>query len=157
MLLSIAHRGPDGHGVWADRSSACLLAHKRLAVIDPENGAQPLSNEDGTLWITFNGCIYNYPELRRELSALGHVFRTRCDTETIVHAYEEWGPDCVSRFNGMWAFAIWDSRSKTLFCSRDRIGIKPFYYHWDGRRFVFASEIKAILASSAVAPAYDPD
>ncbi|MCD6406035.1 MAG: asparagine synthase (glutamine-hydrolyzing), partial [Planctomycetes bacterium] len=150
MLAAIAHRGPDGEGLWADRLGACVLAHKRLAIIDPEGGAQPLSNEDSTIWITFNGCIYNYRELRSELETLGHRFRTHCDTETIIHAYEQWGTNCVTRFNGMWAFAIWDGRSRTLFCSRDRIGVKPFYYYWDGKRFVFASEIKAILASGAL-------
>jgi asparagine synthase (glutamine-hydrolysing) len=150
MLLSIAHRGPDGQGLWIDKGRNCALAHKRLAIIDPENGAQPLTNEDGSVWITFNGCIYNYRELRRDLESLGHRFRTNCDTETIVHAYEEWGRDCVRRFNGMWAFAIWDSRLRSLFCSRDRLGIKPFYYTWDGQKLVFASEIKAILASGAL-------
>ncbi len=152
MLESMAHRGPDDEGVWISPGGECGLGHKRLSIIDPELGHQPLANEDETIWITFNGCIYNYQDIARDLRQKGHRFRTHSDTEVIVHAYEEWGPECVKRFNGMWAFAVWDSRNRTLFCSRDRIGIKPFYYTWDGRTFTFASEIKAILSAGAVLP-----
>lgn len=150
MLASIAHRGPDDEGRFIDEAKGIALGHKRLSIIDPEGGHQPLSNEDGTIWITFNGCIYNYMDLARALRQLGHTFRTQCDTEVIVHAYEEWGENCVTQFNGMWAFALWDSRKQRLFCSRDRLGIKPFYYLWDGERFLFASEIKALFASGFI-------
>jgi asparagine synthase (glutamine-hydrolysing) len=157
MLSIMAHRGPDGEGMWADPRNRCGLGHRRLAIIDPAGGHQPLSNEDETIWIVFNGCIYNYVELAEELRRKGHIFRTHSDTEAIVHAYEEWGPECVTRFNGMWGFAIWDARDGTLFCSRDRLGVKPFYYVWDGEAFTFASEIKALLAAGAVRPEADPD
>ncbi len=152
MLSTLAHRGPDDEGIWISPGGECGLGHKRLSIIDPELGHQPLANEDETIWITFNGCIYNYQDIARDLRQKGHRFRTHSDTEVIVHAYEEWGIECVKRFNGMWAFAVWDSRNKTLFCSRDRIGIKPFYYTWDGQTFTFASEIKAILSAGAVLP-----
>lgn len=130
-----------------------ILANRRLAILDlSPAGHQPMCNEDGTLWITHNGEVYNFQELRKELEQFGHQFTSQTDTEVILHAYEQWGPDCLHRFNGMWAFAIWDSRRRVLFCSRDRFGIKPFYYYWDGRTFVFASEIKAILASGLIEP-----
>ncbi len=157
MLASMAHRGPDGSGVWVDAAGTCGLAHQRLAIIDPGGGHQPLTNEDQTLWITFNGCIYNYKEIREQLHSKGHRFRTQSDTEVIVHAYEEWGPACVSRFNGMWAFAIWDDRQKSLFCSRDRVGIKPFYYTWNHSVFTFGSEIKALLAAGVWTDRPDPE
>lgn len=155
MLTAMAHRGPDGQGLWQDPAGGCSLGHMRLAVIDPEGGHQPLANEDKTVWIVFNGCIYNYRDLARELRQRGHRLRTHSDTEVIVHAYEEWGEDCVQRFNGMWAFAIWDARQRVLFCSRDRVGIKPFYYVHDGETFALASEIKALLAAGAVDPQVD--
>lgn len=151
MLQAIAHRGPDGDGTHADPAGGALLGHKRLAIIDPEGGRQPLENEDGTVWVTFNGCIYNYEDIARELRQLGHRFKTHCDTEVIVHGYEQWGAKCVERFNGMFAFAVWDAKKRTLFCARDRVGVKPFYYVWDGSRLWFASEIKALLAAGAVA------
>lgn len=157
MLAAMAHRGPDGQGQWAAPDHACLLGHKRLAVIDPEGGHQPLANEDQSIWITFNGCIYNYRDLARELRQRGHHFKTHSDTEVIVHAYEEWGDACVQRFNGMWAFALYDSRNQRLFCSRDRVGIKPFYYHNSGERFSFASEIKALFAAGLARPAVAAD
>jgi asparagine synthase (glutamine-hydrolysing) len=157
MLDSMAHRGPDGDGTWTDANGGGGIAHKRLAIIDPEGGQQPMTNEDETLWITFNGCIYNYQDIQRTLRAKGHRFRTHSDTEVIVHAYEEWGPACVEKFNGMWAFAIWDTRNQKLFCSRDRIGIKPFYFVQQPERFTFASEVKALLAARAVKPAADKD
>ncbi len=128
-----------------------VLGHRRLAIIDLSiAGHQPMRNARGSLWIVFNGEIYNYRELRDELKARGHAFRTYSDTEVILSAYEEWAEACLERFNGMWAFVIWDTRRRLLFCSRDRFGVKPFYYYWDGRTFLFASEIKGILASGAV-------
>jgi len=122
------------------------FGHRRLSIVDlSPAGHQPMCNADGTIWIVYNGEIYNYIELREELKALGHRFVTRTDTEVIIAAYEEWGYDCLQRFNGMWAFAIWDVRKRELFCSRDRFGVKPFYYYWDGASFAFASEIKSLL------------
>src|SRR5271169_5431709 len=108
-------------------------------------GDQPMANEDDSRWITYNGEIFNHASIRPELEAAGHVYKSHCDTETIIHAYEEFGDHCVSRFRGMFAFAIWDQVHRRLFCARDRLGIKPFYYYWDGRLFAFASEIKALL------------
>ena len=122
------------------------LANRRLAIIDlSPAGHQPMCNEDGTIWLVHNGEIYNFLELRQELQSIGHRFVSDTDTEVIIHGYEEWGVNCLSKFKGMWAFCIWDSRKKELFCSRDRFGVKPFYYYFDGKRFLFASEIKALL------------
>ena len=151
MARLVAHRGPDDAGVYESPCGTAGLAHRRLSIIDlsPE-AQQPMSNEDGTVWLTYNGEIYNYRELDAELKARGHVYRSRSDAETIVHAYEEWGRECVSRFNGMFAFALWDERQRQLFCARDRFGEKPFYYLFDGARFVFASEIKALLLDPAM-------
>jgi asparagine synthase (glutamine-hydrolysing) len=144
MIAVQRHRGPDGEGYHVDGPVG--LGHARLRIIDlTPAAAQPMTNEDGTLWLTYNGEIYNYVELMAELRALGHTFRSRSDTEVILHAYEEWGERCVERFNGMWAFALWDARRRLLWCSRDRFGVKPFYYLWDGETFAFASEIKALL------------
>jgi len=127
------------------------LGHRRLSIIDlSAAGHQPMSNEEGTVWIAHNGEVYNHVELREELKSRGYRFRSRTDTEVILHSYEEWGHECLSRFNGMWAFAIWDSRERKLFCSRDRFGIKPFYYFFDGKRLLVASEIKAILQADFV-------
>ena len=148
------HRGPDGEGYHINGPVA--LAHRRLSIIDLTGGAQPLCNEDGTVWITFNGEIYNFPQLRDELMEKGHRFKTRCDTETIVHAWEEWGEDCPKKFRGMFAFAIWDARRETLFLARDRMGKKPLYYYTDGNRFVFASEIKALAQDPGVLRELDP-
>jgi asparagine synthase (glutamine-hydrolysing) len=137
MLDDLAHRGPDGRGVFADEG--VCLGHLRLAIIDlSDAGLQPF--EDGELRLIHNGEIYNYLELRAELEAKGHRFRSQTDTEVILAAYREWGRACVERFNGMWAFALWDAAARTLFCSRDRLGIKPFYYRLDDGRFAFASE-----------------
>jgi asparagine synthase (glutamine-hydrolysing) len=125
-----------------------VLGHRRLAIIDlSPAGHQPMCNENGTLWIVHNGEVYNFVALRRELEEKGHHFVSNTDTEVILHAYEEWGPHCLSKFNGMWAFCIWDSKAKKLFCARDRFGIKPFYYYCDVDKFMFASEIKALLAA----------
>jgi asparagine synthase (glutamine-hydrolysing) len=149
MSERLAHRGPDGEGIHIRGPVA--LAHRRLAIIDLSNdGLQPMTNEDGSLWLVFNGEIYNFVELRRELIEKGHRFHSKSDTEVILHAYEEWGHKCLSRFNGMWAFALWDEPRQELFCARDRFGIKPFYYAQAGNSFLFASEIKALLAHPAV-------
>ncbi len=148
MAERLAHRGPDGEGNFF--SGPVGLAHRRLAIIDlSDEGRQPMTNEDGSLWIVFNGEIYNYRELRAELLAAGHRFTSATDTEVILHAYEEWGRDCLHRFNGMWAFALWDGRRRELFCARDRLGVKPFYYTVIGGSFLFASEIKALRAHPA--------
>ncbi len=128
-----------------------VLASRRLAILDlSPAGHQPMCNEDQTLWIVHNGEIYNFRDLRKELLASGHRFTSETDTEVILNAYEEWGSECLRRFNGMWAFAIWDVHSGKLFCSRDRFGVKPFYYYFDGERFAFASEIKALLALPSI-------
>lgn len=145
MAERLAHRGPDGQGMKICGSTG--LVHRRLAIIDlTDEGLQPMTNEDGTLWLVFNGEIYNYVELREELLQKGHCFHSHSDTEVILHAYEEWGEGCLSRFNGMWAFALWDGKKEQLFCARDRLGIKPYYYTQAGGSFLFASEIKALLA-----------
>ncbi len=141
---TIAHRGPDGEGYYTD--SHVSLGHRRLSIIDlSERGKQPMSNEDGSVWIVFNGEIYNYKELRVSLEKKGHKFSSGTDTEVIVHAYEEFEGDCVKKFMGMFAFCIWDSKKRVLFLARDHVGKKPLYFHWDGERFIFASEIKAII------------
>ncbi|MFX0195743.1 MAG: asparagine synthase (glutamine-hydrolyzing) [Candidatus Hodarchaeota archaeon] len=140
----MSHRGPDDEGMYIRNNLG--LGHRRLSIIDLSSGArQPMANEDKSIWLIFNGEIYNYVELAHELKSKGHIFRSRSDTEIILHAYEEYQEQCNNFFNGMWAFAIWDSKKKHLFCSRDRFGIKPFYYYLDKDRFVFASEIKSIL------------
>jgi asparagine synthase (glutamine-hydrolysing) len=148
MTESVHHRGPDDCGFYRD--PAASLGHRRLSIIDVAAGHQPMSNEDGRLWITYNGEIFNHAALRPELERAGHRYKTRCDTETILHAYEEYGPECLTRLRGMFAFALWDKDSRSLFCARDRLGIKPFYYYWDGRLFAFASEIKALLEHPAI-------
>ncbi|MBU8871972.1 MAG: asparagine synthase (glutamine-hydrolyzing) [Gemmatimonadales bacterium] len=154
MIGVMRHRGPDEFGAWRDDSA--FLGHARLSIIDLETGQQPLCNEDGRYWITFNGEIFNYPELTAELEGLGHVFRTRSDTETIIHAYEQWGQQCVDRFNGQFAFAIWDRRERRLFLARDRFGIRPLFLAWHDGRLLFASEIKALRAYPGFAPEIDP-
>jgi len=145
----IAHRGPDDAGLHCDGYAA--LAHRRLSIVDLSNGQQPLSNEDGNIWVVFNGEIYNHDHLRHGLEARGHRYRTRSDTETIVHAYEQWGDDCVHQFRGMFAFAIWDAPKRRLLLARDRLGVKPLYWTICGDTLLFGSEIKAILASGRVA------
>lgn len=143
MIASIARRGPDGEGRFVDCEVG--LGHRRLSIIDVEGGAQPIGNEDGSLQIVFNGEIYNFVELRKELEGAGHTFKTRSDTEVIVHAYEQWGKGCVERFNGMFAFALWDLSKREVFLARDHLGIKPLYYIDLGSRILFGSEIKALL------------
>jgi asparagine synthase (glutamine-hydrolysing) len=146
----MTHRGPDEAGLHCDAQAA--LAHRRLSIVDLTTGQQPMPNEDGSLWTIFNGEIYNHASIRAELEREGHVYRTLSDTETIVHAYEQWGEDCVHRFRGMFAFAIWDSRRRRLFLVRDRLGVKPLYWCLAGTTLLFASEIKAILASGLIEP-----
>jgi asparagine synthase (glutamine-hydrolysing) len=148
MATTMHHRGPDGEGTYVKQSIG--LGHRRLSIIDLGGGAQPIANEDGTVWIVFNGEIYNYLELRERLLQYGHVFKTNSDTEVIVHAYEQYGADCVSHLRGMFAFAIWDEKDRTLFLARDRVGIKPLYYSVTSRSLVFASEVKALLADQEV-------
>ena len=144
MVRIQKHRGPDDEGFYINDTIG--LGHCRLSIIDlSEAGHQPMSNEDENLWIIYNGEIYNYLELRPELIKHGHKFKSNTDTEIIIHAYEEWDEKCLEKFNGDWAFAIWDKKKKELFCSRDRFGIKPFYYFFDGKTFAFASEIKSLL------------
>jgi asparagine synthase (glutamine-hydrolysing) len=150
MTDTIRHRGPDDSGYYQDDWAS--LGHRRLSIIDVAGGHQPMSNETGGVWIVYNGEIFNHAGLRPALEQSGHRYLTRCDTETVVHAYEEYGPDCVKLFRGMFAFAVWDRDNRRLFCARDRLGKKPLYYYWDGRTFIFASEIKAILAHPAVSP-----
>jgi asparagine synthase (glutamine-hydrolysing) len=148
MNRRIVHRGPDDEGFFVEENVG--LAMRRLSIIDVKTGHQPLANENRDVWIVFNGEIYNHAELRAGLEAKGHSYRTRSDTETIVHLYEEYGRDCVKHLRGMFAFAIWDRRKRLLFVARDRLGIKPFYYRWDGKSFLFGSEIKTILAYPGV-------
>ena len=146
MRDTMAHRGPDDAGMWLSADQRTGLGHRRLSIVDlSPAGHQPISNEDGTVWITFNGEIYNHVELRKKLENLGHVYRSHTDTETIVHLYEEYGEDCVKQLDGMFAFAIWDDRRGRLLLARDRLGKKPLYFWKDGERFIFASEIKALL------------
>ncbi len=154
MTRAIAHRGPDDHTSYHDTSA--WLGHQRLSIIDLAGGRQPMTSEAKTLWITYNGEIFNHASLRPELERAGHVYASRCDTETIIHAYEEYGPDCVAHFRGMFAFAIWDRARRTLFCARDRLGIKPFYYYSSDRVFAFASEIKALLEHPAISAELEP-
>ncbi len=149
MTARLAHRGPDDTGFYRDETAH--LGHRRLSIIDLAAGRQPMTSESGDRWVVYNGEIFNHAEIRAELEAAGHRYVSRCDTETILHAYEEYGAACPRRFRGMFAFAVWDARTRTLFCARDRLGIKPFYYWWDGRVFVFASEMKALLEHPAVA------
>jgi asparagine synthase (glutamine-hydrolysing) len=144
MNRQIVHRGPDDGGFFVERNIG--LAMRRLSIIDVQTGQQPITNEDENLWIVYNGEIYNHRELRTGLEARGHHYRSQSDTETVVHLYEEYGRDCVKHLRGMFAFAIWDRRSRRLFVARDRLGIKPLYYRYDGGMFLFGSEIKAILA-----------
>jgi len=155
MIAAQRHRGPEAFGAYRDGRAA--LGHARLSIIDLSTGQQPLSNEDGTLWITFNGEIFNYVELRDELLARGHRFRTHSDTEVIVHAYEEWGTTAFERFNGQWAAAIWDAARHRLTLARDPLGVRPLHWCRHGGRLYFASEVKGIFAADADIPrVFDP-
>ncbi|MBU0995219.1 MAG: asparagine synthase (glutamine-hydrolyzing) [Proteobacteria bacterium] len=144
MTDVLAHRGPDGEGFYINNNVG--LGHRRLSIIDLSTGDQPIYSRDKSLVLVFNGEIYNYVEIREDLKKLGHTFLTTSDSEVIIHAYEQWGLDCQKIFNGMWAFALWDNRNKSLFISRDRIGVKPLYYSVYNNTFSFASEIKSILS-----------
>lgn len=148
MIRTLAHRGPDDMGVFVD--GALGLAHHRLSIIDIAGGHQPMSSEDGSLSITFNGEIFNFVELRDGLEQKGHRFLTRSDTEVILHLYQEYGDDCVRYMNGQWAFAIWDAKRRRLFVSRDRLGVRPLFYTRTGQSFLFGSEVKALLAHPQV-------
>jgi len=173
MTGTLAHRGPDGQGFFFNsqvgpftaNAKECsrisgtgnvVLGHRRLSIIDLAGGHQPLCNEDATVWVTYNGEIYNFRDLIRELAGKGHRFKTNCDTEVIVHAWEEWGEHCLEKFRGMFAFTIWDSRNDILFLARDRLGIKPLYYYVDKDKLIFGSEIKAILAAGNIPRQIDP-
>lgn len=150
MTDVIRHRGPDDAGYFDD--GYALLGHRRLSIVDLAGGHQPMSNEDGSLWITYNGEIFNHADLRPALEQAGHKYQSRCDTETIIHSFEQYGPGCLHLYRGMFAFALWDKNKRRLFCARDRLGIKPFYYYWNGKLFAFASEIKALLAHPEISP-----
>lgn len=154
MGSAIAHRGPDGEGTF--RSGSVGLVHRRLAIIDLEGGRQPLSNEDESIHVVFNGEIYNYRELRQALESRGHIFRTHSDTEVLVHLYEEYGPELCSQLRGMFAFAIWDARRRELLLARDHLGQKPLYIYRDHEKLVFGSELKAVLAHPAIDRTIDP-
>src|SRR5690348_7354523 len=177
MRDSLEHRGPDAASgvLLSSRTDSPLafddelpdraahpahdigLGHRRLSIIDLAGGKQPMSSADGRIWLIYNGEIYNYRELRRGLEAAGHAFRTQSDTEVVLRAYEHYGEECPTRLNGIFAFAIWDGRKRRLFLARDHFGVKPLYYANTSRGVVFASEVKAILASGLVAPAIDLD
>jgi asparagine synthase (glutamine-hydrolysing) len=148
MTGVMRHRGPDADGFHV--GDGVGLGHRRLSIIDLATGDQPIYNESRSVVIVFNGEIYNFPELAHELQARGHTFATRSDTETIVHAYEEFGLECVTRLRGMFAFALWDEGNRRLVLARDRVGKKPLYYHVDAERLVFASEIKALLQDASI-------
>jgi asparagine synthase (glutamine-hydrolysing) len=150
MTDALTHRGPDGVGYY--RNEGIELGHTRLSIIDLDGGAQPISNEEGSLQLVCNGEVYNSPQLRRELTSKGHVFKTRTDVEVILHLYEEYGQRCVRYLRGMFAFAIWDARTKSLFLARDHMGQKPLFYYTDGDLFVFSSEVKGLFASGLVSP-----
>jgi len=154
---SLRHRGPDGRGTYIDKKASLGLGHRRLSILDlTDSGHQPMSYGNGKYWITYNGEIYNFLELRTELEGLGHRFRSESDTEIILSAYAQWGEACQFRFNGMWSFAIWDSEEQKLFLSRDRFGVKPLFYFFNGRNFLFASELKAFMAlTSPIRPDFD--
>lgn len=155
MVATLAARGPDSSGKYL--STHVALGHRRLSVVDPQNGAQPMIRKKGddSYIITYNGELYNTPELRRELESRGYQFSTTCDTEVLLTAYIEWGPSCTEKFNGIFAFGIWDEAKELLFLARDRIGVKPLFYTNQGSNFIFGSELKALLAHPDVKPEVD--
>ena len=158
MRDAMVHRGPDDAGVWTSPTGRAALGHRRLSIVDVSAaGHQPMCNEDGTVWVTFNGEIYNHAALRPELEARGHRYRSHCDTETIIHLYEEEGERCVERLDGMFALAIWDERRRELFLARDRVGKKPLYWTRTPSGFAFASEIKALLRHPAITADLDEE
>ncbi len=152
MCMELKHRGPDDGGVYLSKGSPSVgLGHRRLSIIDlSQAGHQPMGNEDGSVWLVFNGEIYNYRYLRDELKKQGHIFKSDSDTEVMIHLYETYGEECISRLRGMFAFAIWDEKKKTLFLGRDRVGKKPLLYYRSGNAFCFASEFSSILASGLI-------
>jgi asparagine synthase (glutamine-hydrolysing) len=154
MCRVMRHRGPDDEGYYVDEYAG--LGMRRLSIIDLSTGRQPITNEEGTLWIVFNGEIYNYPQLRVQLEKKGHIFSTKTDTEVIIHAYEEYGDRCVEHLNGMFGFAIWDTTNRRLLLARDRLGIKPVYYWFDAGRVIFGSELKAVIGHPDVPREIDP-
>src|SRR5450432_701644 len=153
MTDSIRHRGPDDFGYYQDPWAS--LGFRRLAIIDVAGGHQPMANEDQSLWLVYNGEIFNHADLRPDLEKAGHHYTNRSDSETILHSYEQYGPACLQRFRGMFAFAIWDKNARKLFCARDRLGKKPLYYYWDGHLFAFGSEIKALLQHPGISAQFE--
>ena len=153
MVHTIRHRGPDAVGYHNNQPVG--LGHARLSIVDIAGGGQPMHNADRSLWITFNGEVFNHVELRAELMKRGYRFVSRSDTEVILHLYQDEGEKCVERLNGQWAFAIWDAKKQKLFLSRDRLGVRPLFYTQTANRFLFASEIKALLACPEVERALD--
>lgn len=155
MTGSLIHRGPDAEGYWLSRHAA--LGHRRLVVVDPRGGQQPMVRREGnnTFVLVYNGELYNTDDIRRNLVSLGHTFEGWSDTEVLLRSYMEWGENCLERFNGIFAFAVWDGRKHRLFLARDRIGVKPLFYSQRGSSFLFASEIKALLAHPLVSPVVD--
>jgi len=154
MTDSLAYRGPDDEGAYI--SVPIALGHRRLSIIDlSPSGHQPMSNEDGSIWLVFNGEIYDFQRHRLMLMSTGHRLKSRTDCEVIIHLYEEYGTDCLDHLNGMFAFALWDSRNMQLWLVRDRLGIKPLNYYWDNNKLIFASEIKAILRDPSVSREID--
>ena len=155
MNGAIEHRGPDGSGYYEDNHAS--LGHRRLSIIDLSGGAQPMANEDDSIWIVYNGEIFNHAGIRPELERLGHHYRSRCDTETIIHAWESFAEKSLDHYRGMFAFVLWDKNRKRLTGARDRLGIKPFYYFFDGRLFAFASEIKTLLEHPAISASFNQE
>jgi len=153
MLGQLQHRGPDAFGIYTDPQAG--LAHARLSILDLSGGDQPIHNEDQSLWVIYNGEIFNYPELREDLEKKGHRFYTRTDTEVLVHLYEDQGPEFLKQLNGQYALALWDRKEKSVFLARDRLGIRPLFYYQQGPRLVFASEIKALFADERIPRALD--
>ena len=158
MRDTLIHRGPDDEGIYIDKNQNIALGHRRLSIIDLSPlGKQPMKNEDGTIWITFNGEIYNYKKLRKQLLENGHEFQSSTDTEVLIHGYEEWGIEILGKLNGMYSFGIWDENKNQLFIARDRLGIKPLYYYYNDKRFIFASEIKAIIYDKTIERIINPE
>src|SRR3989442_11019175 len=154
MTKSLVHRGPDDEGYYI--AGPLGLGFRRLSIIDLAGGHQPMSDQEESVWVVFNGEIYNFPELRRELAAFGHVFRTNCDTEVIVHGYKQWGDEVLNHLNGMFGLAIWDARQKRLVLARDPFGIKLIYYRIDTNSVYFGSEIRAVAAGTNGSAEVDP-
>src|SRR5215472_2656659 len=152
MTQTLVHRGPDADGFHVDDDCRVGLGFRRLSIVDLDTGDQPMSNEDNSIWLVFNGEIYNHAAIRQRLEHGGHRYRSRCDAEAVVHLYEEYGPDCVHHLRGMFAFALWDGRRRKLLLVRDRIGIKPLYFAETPHALVFGSEIKALTVHPAVEP-----